>query len=91
MFILYTFYIIKLDICIWIKENLYKWYIGICIKNCLKLLYFLLDIICILIFCCFRVYEVVWDLVYGDLDMDGIFLDRYVYILGRNDDIFNIL
>lgn len=60
-------------------------------KNCLNLLYLLLDIICILIYYCFRVYEVVWDLVYGDLDMDGIFLDRYVYILGRNDDIFNIL
>lgn len=60
-------------------------------KNCLNLLYLLLDIIYILIYYCFRVYEVVWDLVYGDLDMDGIFLDRYVYILGRNDDIFNIL
>lgn len=60
-------------------------------KNCLNLLYLLLDIICILIYYCFRVYEVVWDLVYGDLDMDGIFLDRYVYILGRNDNIFNIL
>lgn len=62
-------------------------------KNCLNLMYLLLDIIgiYILIFCCFRVYEVVWDLVYGDLDMDGIFLDRYVDILGRNDDVFNIL
>lgn len=45
---------------------------------------------CILIFCCLRVYEAVWDLAHGDLDMDGTFPDRHADISGRNDDAFNI-
>lgn len=43
----------------------------------------------VLILCCPRVYEAVWDLAHGDLDMDGTFPDGHAHISGGNDDRFD--
>lgn len=34
-------------------------------------------------FCC-RIYEAVWDLAHGNLDMDGTFPDRHADLSGVN-------